>query len=100
MSNYKVCVIGGCCGNRMFIVAEHLQELFGKAGLPCRVLTYSVWNNHGRPPASDLILQLLPAFTEAEAGCPVIIIKPLLVDLNHPPTIEKILEQVRAGCPS
>ena len=33
MSNYKVCVIGGWCGNRMVMVAEHLEELLGKAGL-------------------------------------------------------------------
>jgi hypothetical protein len=40
-------------------------------------------------------LQLLPAFTEAETGCPVINIKPLLLDLDHALTIEKILKQVR-----
>jgi len=96
MLNYKVCVIGGWCGNRMIMVAEHLEELFSKAGLPCRVTTHSVWENYSRPPVANLVLQLLPAFTEAEAGCPVITIRPMLVDLDHPATIEKVLKQVQA----
>jgi hypothetical protein len=100
MSSYKVCVIGGWCGNRMVMVAEHLEELFDKAGYPCRVTTHSVWENYSCPPTANLVLQLLPAFTETEAGCPVITIKPLLVDLDHPATIEKVLEQVRAGYPA
>jgi hypothetical protein len=96
MLKYKVCVIGGWCGNRMVMVAEHLEEVFAEAGLPCRVTTHSVWENYSRPPAANLVLQLLPAFTEAEAGCPVITIKPLLLDLDHPATIEKVLNQVQA----
>jgi hypothetical protein len=39
---------------------------------------------------------LLPAFTEEEAGVPVINIKPLIGDPAHPATIEKILKQVQA----
>ena len=96
MSNYKVCVIGGWCGNRMVMVAEHLEELFDKAGFSCHVATHSVWENYSRPPVANLVLQLLPAFTESETGCPVITIKPMLVDLDHPATIEKILKQIQA----
>jgi hypothetical protein len=96
MHNYKVCVIGGWCGNRMIIVAEHLEELFDRAGFPCRVTTHSVWENYNQPPKANLILQLLPAFTESETNCPVITIKPLLIDLDHYATIEKILKQVQA----
>lgn len=99
MAEYKVCVIGGWCGNRMIIVAEYLEELFEKAGFPCPVTTHSVWENYSCPPTANLLLQLLPAFTEAEAGCPVLTIKPLLVDLDHPSTLEKIMEQVRADYP-
>ncbi len=46
--------------------------------------------------APNLILQLLPAFSETEAGVPVINIKPLIGDPLHPATIEKILKQIRA----
>ncbi len=96
MANYRVCVIGGWCGNRLYMVAEHLSDLLAETGYPCQVKTHSVWENYSQPPVSNLILQLLPAFTEAETGCPVINIKPLLLDLNHPPTIEKIFAQVQA----
>ena len=100
MANYRVCVVGGWCGNRMVMVAEHLQEVLAQAGYSCRVTTHSVWENYTVPPAANLVLQLLPAFTAAEAGCPVITIKPLLVDLDHPTTLAKILEQVRSDYPA
>ena len=99
MAEYQVCVIGGWCGNRMIMVAQHLEAVLAHAGLPSRVTTHSVWDNYTQPPAADLILQLLPAFTQAETGCPVLTIKPMIVDLDHQETIEKILKQVRADYP-
>jgi hypothetical protein len=69
------------------------------AGYPCRMATYSVWENYSRPPAADLLLQLLPAFTEAEAGCPVMTIKPMIVDLEHAATLDRIFKQVQALYP-
>jgi len=100
MANYRVCVVGGWCGNRMVMVAEHLEEVLARAGYACRVTTHSVWENYTVPPSANLILQLLPAFTAAETGCPVLTIKPLLVDLDHPATLAKILEQVRSDYPA
>jgi len=97
MKTYKVCVVGGHCSNRYMIIAEQLTRLFEEAGLVCQVVAHGVMGEYSFPPRSDLILQLLPAFTEAEAGCPVINIKPLIGDPAHPATIEKILAQVRAG---
>jgi hypothetical protein len=80
----------------MVKVAEHMKELFEAKGLSCQVTTHSVMTNTDVPPLTNLVLQLLPAFTEAEAGCPVISVKPLILDINHPATIEKILSQVQA----
>jgi hypothetical protein len=100
MSMYTVCVVGGWCGNRMVMVAEHLQELFEQAGFPCKVNHFSVWENMSSAPRGDLILQLLPAYTEKETGCPVINIKPLLLDLDHAPTIEKILAHLHDHYPT
>jgi hypothetical protein len=100
MAGYKVCVVGGWCGNRMVMVAEHLSELLENRGFPSRVFHHSVWDNPSAPPAANLVLQLLPAFSEAEAGCPVINIKPLLADLNEPKTLGKIFERVQADYPS
>ena len=84
----------------MIMVAEHLARLLQDAGYPCRVTHHSVWENYSQPPAADLILQLLPAYTEAETRCPVLNIKPLLADLDHPLTIDKILTHMRANYPS
>jgi hypothetical protein len=95
MTKYRVCVIGGWCGNRLAMVVEHLSELLEKAGYPCQVKSHSVWENANQPPVSNLVLQLLPAFTEAETGCPVINIRPFLIDLDHPQTIEKIFAQIK-----
>jgi hypothetical protein len=78
------------------IVAEQLTEFFEKKGIDCQVSTHLAAGEYGFPPRSNLILQLLPAFSEAEAGCPVINIKPLIGDAMHPATIEKILKQVQA----
>jgi len=100
MSMYTVCIVGGWCGNRMVIVADHLSELFEKAGYPCKVSHFSVWENMSSAPRGDLILQLLPAYTEKEVSCPVINIKPLLLDLDHVPTIEKILDHLRNHYPA
>jgi len=96
MAKYRICVIGGWCGNRLVMVAEHIAELLEKKGLDCQVKSHSVWENYNQPPVSNLILQLLPAFTEAEVGCPVINVRPFLIDIDHPQTIEKILTQIQA----
>ena len=96
MKTYKICVIGGSCGHRMMMVAERLTELMQAGGYPCRVSHHSIWENYSTPPLSDLILQLLPAYTQAEAGCPVVNIRPMLVDLDHPETIARIMTQANA----
>ncbi len=95
MAAYRVRVVGGWCGNRMVMVTEHLETLFKDAGYHCAVTHHSVWENYALPPKGDLLLQLLPAFTSDEADCPVINIRPFLVDLDHLPTIEKIMAQIQ-----
>jgi hypothetical protein len=79
----------------MAMVAEHLNVILSKAGYKCQLTTHSVWENYSCPPVGDLILQLLPAYSPSETACPLINIRPLLMDLDHRPTIEAILEQVR-----
>ena len=91
MKKYHVRVIGGWCGNRLLIVRDHLDEVLKKAGYECKVTHQSVWETYSLPPSVDLILQLMPAFSPSEANCPIINIKPMLLDLDHPPTIQSIL---------
>jgi hypothetical protein len=95
-----ICVIGGWCGNRMVIVAEHIDGVLRAAGFNCRISHHSVWENYSQPPSADLILQLLPAFSEVETICPIVNIRPMLVDLDHPETLNKILEKVRSLRPA
>lgn len=99
MAPYKICIIGGHCGVRMIVVAERLEEVLTGAGYPCQVTHQSLWDHPTPPRSANLILELLPAFTEAEAGCPVLSIRQLLRDLDDPQTIEKIFERVRASYP-
>jgi hypothetical protein len=94
MSSYKICIVGGWCGNRMVMIDEYLNDLLDNKGLPCQITRHSVWENYSTPPPAHLVLQLLPAFTEAETNCPIINIKPLLVDLDHKDTIDRILTHI------
>lgn len=101
MATYQVRVIGGWCGNRLVMVAEHLAALFSEHHLPVRVTHQSLWDSNSLPPGIDVVLQLMPAFSEAEAGCPVLTIRPLVRDLDHEPTIQAILAFLNehlAGC--
>lgn len=92
MARLHVRVVGGSCGNSMYAVTEHLTELIERAGYNCRLTTQNVWETTALPPNVDLILQLMPVFTADEAGCPVVYIKRLLIDRNHPPTIRSVFE--------
>jgi hypothetical protein len=94
--SYRIVVIGGWCGNRLFVVADHLRDLLTEAGFKVRVTPHNIWENYTQPPHSHLVLQLLPAFTEAEVGRPVINIRPLLKDLDDPETLDKVMAQVQA----
>lgn len=84
----------------MVMIANHLEKVLNDSGYPCYITTHSVWENYTCPPIADLLLQLLPAFNETEVNCPIITVRSLLVDLNHPPTIRKIMEQVQATYPA
>ncbi len=90
MSKYHVCVVGGSCGNRMIIIADHLADLFLQRGYDCKVTSISVWECFSFPPSADLLLQLLPAYNEEEVECPTINIRPLLQDIDDPDTLNAI----------
>lgn len=96
MNEYSICVVGGWCGNRMVIVADHLRELLFSSGFTVNVKTFSVWENYSSAPEADLILQLLPAYSQEETGTKVINIRSLLRDLDDSQTIREIIEQVRS----
>lgn len=98
MKRYHVRVIGGNCGNKMIVVADHIQEVLAHSGYDCKVTTQSIWETMSMPPSVDLILQLLPAFSEDEGECPILYIKPLLADLNDPATWAIIFKTIKTCC--
>lgn len=93
-NNYRIFVVGGWCGNLLFIVADHLRSVIKNAGYSVQIKTHSVWDNYIQPPNCQLILQLLPAFSDEEVDCPVINIRRLLVERDHTETIQQILSQI------
>ena len=95
-SNYHIVLIGGWCGNLIYIVAERLQDLLAENALPGTITTHSIYGNFDPPPDCKLILQLVPAFDKDEISCPIINVRPLLVDLNHEATINAVIERVRS----
>lgn len=94
--DYQVVVIGGWCGNLLFIVADHLRELITNAGFSIDLKTRSVWENYTQPPKAQLLLQLMPAYSEEDVDCPIINIRRLLVDRDHKETLDKIFSQLQA----
>lgn len=99
MTSYRICLVSGWCGNLRLIVAEHLEATFRQAGYQYRMSQQSVWDNPAPPQGYNLVLQLMPAFTEAEVGCPVITVKPLLKDHGHGPTMSRVMAHLAATCP-
>ena len=98
MKRFHVRVIGGNCGHKMIVVADHIQEVLARSGFECKVSTQSIWETMSMPPAVDLILQLLPAFSQDEGECPILYIKPLLADLDDPETWEVIFTTIKTLC--
>ena len=87
----RVLVVGGWCGNLLYIVADHIRALTEKAGLDAVVKTFSVWDSLDTLPSSDLIIQLLPALKQEDLSCPLINGRPLLADLENEPVNSRIL---------
>jgi len=99
MEPYKVCLVSGWCGNLRFIITEHIEKIFTEAGFQLKITYKNVWENPDPPRSFDLVLQLLPIFREEETGSPMINIKPMLADLNHQPTINKINQHIETIAP-
>jgi hypothetical protein len=96
MATYRVSVVHGWCGNRVGSLVAHLSRRLSEAGFPAEVAAHSVWGKLVPPSGANLVLQVVAIFTEAETGCPVLYAKPLLGDPDHPETMTRMMEQIRA----
>ncbi len=99
MGGFHIRIVGGWCGNRMVIVRDHLIELLNARGYHARVDHQSIWESRAVCPTANLILQLMPAFSEDEVHCPLLNIRMLLKDLNDPETITQILQTLESIYP-
>lgn len=99
MAAYHIRIIGGWCGNRMVIVREYLSELLSDCGYQIKISHQSIWENPAVPSNADLLLQLIPAFKEEEAGCPIVNIKAFIRDLDHLETLKAIIDTLEIDYP-
>lgn len=91
MGRLHVRIVGGSCGNSLYLIADHLEQLIiHQWGYDCLITVQNIWESFGPPPRANLILQTMPAYKPSESECPVLFIKRLLIDRNHPPTIHSI----------
>ena len=94
MDKFHIRLIGGWCGNRMVMVRDHLSEILTERGYKVKIDQQSIWENYAPPQHVDLVLQLMPAFSEDELEPPSLSVRPFLKDLDHPETINCVLEAV------
>jgi hypothetical protein len=98
MKKCEVCIIGGSCGTFLIAVTDHLQKVFATKGLDCKVYYQSALQNSDPPSTANVVLQSMPLLTEKDIHCPLINIRPLIVDLNQVETMQKILTTVEQIC--
>jgi hypothetical protein len=93
MPKYHIRIVGGSCGSALVMITNYLGELIvERLGYDCRVTHQNIWESFGPPPEADLILQTMPAYSQSDTDIPIINIRPLITELDHGPTIEKILD--------
>lgn len=100
MDKFRIRIVNGWCGNRMVIVRDHLAQLLEGRGYQVKLDNQSIWENSSPPEHVDLVFQLIPAFQPDELACPSISIRPLLKDLDHPETLEKVFQIVASTYPA
>jgi len=100
MGKFHIRIVGGWCGNRMFMVKDHLSDLLTIRGYDVKIDQQSIWENYAPPNHADIVLQLIPAFSPDELNCPCLNIRPFLKDLSHQETLESIFKTLEEHYPS
>jgi len=94
MGKFHIRLVGGWCGNRMVMVRDNLAQLLAERGYEVKIDQQSIWENYAPPQHTDLVLQLMPAFSHEELQPPSLMVRPFLKDLNHKETLEKVFDAV------
>ena len=88
---------GGTCGNTLNLIAARLEELLREDwDVPARITIQNVWQHHGPPPHTDLVLQTMQVYRQADIGLPVLSVRPMIRDREDPETLAAVREAVLA----
>jgi hypothetical protein len=90
-STIHLLLAGGSCGNALNLIAAHLDQLLrDEMGLQPKLTIQNIWQHHGPPPSTDLILQTMPVYRPEEVGCPVLSVRPMIRDREDAETMDKL----------
>lgn len=94
MGKFHIRLVGGWCGNRMVMVRDQLENLLTEKGYQVKIDQQSVWESYAPPQHADLVLQLMPAFSQEELIPPSLMVHPFLKDIDHQETLDQIYNAV------
>ena len=94
MGKFHIRLVGGWCGNRMVMIRDHLDKLLTESGYEVKIDQQSIWENYAPPQHVDLVLQLMPAFSEEELEPTSLHVRPFLKDLDHSETLDSVFDAV------
>ncbi len=91
MKRLEILLAGGSCGSTLFLIADEIEhQLSDVWGFPYRLKLQNIWERFEAPAKTDLILQTMPAYQQSQVSCPILSVRPMIRDQNHPKTLEAI----------
>ncbi len=91
MKRLEILLAGGSCGSTLFLIADEIEhQLSDVWGFPYRLTLQNIWERFDAPAKIDLILQTMPAYQPSQVSCPILSVKPMILDQDHPETLEAI----------
>ena len=95
MDKLEILLAGGSCGSTLFLIADEIEhQLTDIWQVPHRLTLQNIWERFEAPARTDLILQTMPAYDPSQVTCPVLSVKPMIRDRDHPETLEAIRNMV------
>ncbi len=91
MKRLEILLAGGSCGSTLFLIADEIEhQLSDVWDFPYRLTLQNIWERFEAPAKTDLILQTMPAYQQSQVSCPILSVRPMIRDQNHPKTLETI----------
>ena len=91
MNRLEILLAGGSCGSTLFLIADEIErQLSDVWDFPYRLTLQNIWERFEAPAKTDLILQTMPAYQQSQVSCPILSVRPMIRDQNHPKTLEAI----------